>query len=360
MIPMKLLIGILLIVIFSAADGRCSRGCDVALASYYVWQGANLSFISSITQNSIPSILSYNPQIPNQDVVLADTRINVPFRCECLNGSKYLGHLFTYTSSPGVTYNLIAGTYYSNLTTAQWMERNNNYPASNIPDTGVPLNVPVNCSCGDSDVSEDYGLFVTYPLRPGESLESVASTSNLTTDLVRRYNPTANFSAGSGLVYIPGTGLSTGAIAGISVAGIVGALLFAGCLYVGFRRKKNVQKIQLLEQAGDAPEGTTIKAPDSAGTQDGGLRGITVDKSVEFSYEELANATNNFSLANKIGEGGFGAVYYAELRGEKAAIKKMDMQASKEFLAELKVLTRVHHLNLVLHYILQQTHCLSL
>lgn len=33
---------------------------------------------------------------------------------------------------------------------------------------------------------------------------------------------------------------------------------------------------------------------------------------------------------------------------QKAAIKKMDMQASKEFLAELKVLTNVHHLNLVM------------
>lgn len=75
--------------------------------------------------------------------------------------------------------------------------------------------------------------------------------------------------------------------------------------------------------------------------------GITVDKSVEFSYEELSKATNDFSMANKIGEGGFGAVFYAELRGEKAAIKKMDMQASREFLAELKVLTHVHHLNLV-------------
>ncbi|MCL7038262.1 hypothetical protein MKW94_006919 [Papaver nudicaule] len=72
-----------------------------------------------------------------------------------------------------------------------------------------------------------------------------------------------------------------------------------------------------------------------------------VDKSVEFTYEELARATDDFSLANKIGQGGFGAVYYAELRGEKAAIKKMDMQASKEFLAELNVLARVHDLNLV-------------
>ena len=47
-----------------------------------------------------------------------------------------------------------------------------------------------------------------------------------------------------------------------------------------------------------------------------GLTGITVNKSVEYSYEELSKATDDFSLANKIGEGGFGTVYYAELRGE--------------------------------------------
>ena len=33
---------------------------------------------------------------------------------------------------------------------------------------------------------------------------------------------------------------------------------------------------------------------------------------------------------------------------QKAAIKKMKMKASKEFYAELKVLTLVHHLNLVI------------
>ena len=61
------------------------------------------------------------------------------------------------------------------------------------------------------------------------------------------------------------------------------------------------------------------KAVESTGPAFGssaGLTGITVDKSVEFSYEELAKATDNFNLANKIGQGGFGSVYYAELRGE--------------------------------------------
>ncbi|KAF5766303.1 putative protein kinase RLK-Pelle-LRR-I-1 family [Helianthus annuus] len=90
-----------------------------------------------------------------------------------------------------------------------------------------------------------------------------------------------------------------------------------------------------------------ISCSESSGAFAAGLAGITVDRAVEFSYEELSKATNDFSLDNKIGQGGFGSVYYAELRGEKAAIKKMDMQASKEFLAELKVLTHVHHLNLV-------------
>lgn len=41
-----------------------------------------------------------------------------------------------------------------------------------------------------------------------------------------------------------------------------------------------------------------------------------MDKSVEFSYEELAKATDNFSVANKIGEGGFASVFYGIIRGQ--------------------------------------------
>ncbi|KAL7212238.1 hypothetical protein ACSBR2_015002 [Camellia fascicularis] len=133
-------------------------------------------------------------------------------------------------------------------------------------------------------------------------------------------------------------------------------MLLAIGFYVGFYRRNKVVKGSLLREAfdrhahGQGAESTLENTSESGPLVGGvslGLTGITVDKSVEFSYEELAKATDDFSLANKIGQGGFGSVYYAELRGEKAAIKKMDMQASKEFLAELKVLTHVHHLNLV-------------
>ncbi|GJX51719.1 LysM domain receptor-like kinase 3, partial [Tanacetum coccineum] len=256
-----------------------------------------------------------------------------------------------------------------NLTTADWIQRFNNLDPNRIPDTAT-INVTVNCSCGDKDISKEYGLFSTYPLRAGENLNTVSSAANLSSDLIRSYNPNANFSAGN-LVYIPARdehgnyppiksskGISGAAIGGIVVGVVAFVLLVAGCVYYGFYKKKNGEtsgpllknaQVQLM-QAGSGPNGTSVGGSESSGHPAGAsprLTGITVDKSVEFSYEELSTATDDFSLANKIGQGGFGAVYYAELRGEKAAIKKMDMQASKEFLAELKVLTHVHHLNLV-------------
>ncbi|KAB1200859.1 Chitin elicitor receptor kinase 1 [Morella rubra] len=160
------------------------------------------------------------------------------------------------------------------------------------------------------------------------------------------------------LIRLSHQGLAGGVIAGIAIGGVAAVLVIAASIYLGCYRKKKAKEAQFLltasedisAQNGRGPGSTFGMDMQSTGPADGSasvLAGITVDKSVEFSYEELATATDNFSLANKIGEGGFGSVYYAELRGEKAAIKKMDTQASREFLAELNVLTRVHHLNLV-------------
>ncbi|CAK7349014.1 unnamed protein product [Dovyalis caffra] len=363
-------LGFLLLLLFSySIESKCSKGCDLALASYYVWQGAELSFIAQVMQSSIlkssdfDTILLYNPQVPNKDSLQAFIRINIPFPCDCING-EFLGHVFNYNVRSNDTYGQVANTYYANLTTVSSLLHFNSYPETNIPDNGV-LNVTVNCSCGDSTVSKDYGLFNTYPLRPDDNLESIANQANVTTDLLQRYNVGFDFSRRSGVVYIPtkdadgsyrplksSTGIAGGAIAGISLAAVAVALLLAVLIFVGFYRKKKEKEAELLLASQQlsprivhAPGSNSDKPVDATGSQ--GLTGITVDKSVEFSYEELAKATDDFSLANKIGEGGFGSVYYAELRGEKAAIKKMDMQASKEFLAELKVLTNVHHLNLV-------------
>ncbi|KAL0010157.1 hypothetical protein SO802_005265 [Lithocarpus litseifolius] len=70
-----------------------------------------------------------------------------------------------------------------------------------------------------------------------------------------------------------------------------------------------------------------------------------------FSYEELKTATDNFSDANRLGEGGYGPVHKGVLpNGKTVAIKRQrsgSRQGQKEFTAEVEIIMRVHHRNLV-------------
>uniref|UniRef100_A0A0D9VSE0 non-specific serine/threonine protein kinase n=1 Tax=Leersia perrieri TaxID=77586 RepID=A0A0D9VSE0_9ORYZ len=69
------------------------------------------------------------------------------------------------------------------------------------------------------------------------------------------------------------------------------------------------------------------------------------------SYDQLAAATDGFSPENVIGQGGFGCVYRGKLQdGTEVAIKKLkteSKQGDREFRAEVEIITRVHHRNLV-------------
>lgn len=81
----------------------------------------------------------------------------------------------------------------------------------------------------------------------------------------------------------------------------------------------------------DEEYSTSSTPPAHDGPASGLYKGITVGISVEFSYEELATATDNFSLANKIGKGGSGSVYYAELRGEVITLVKLHINYTWKF-----------------------------
>eukprot|EP01018_Ginkgo_biloba_P010572 Gb_16104 [translate_table: standard] len=79
------------------------------------------------------------------------------------------------------------------------------------------------------------------------------------------------------------------------------------------------------------------------------VAGFDSDKPIIFTYEEILIASDDFNISKKIGQGSFGAVYLGNLRNKEVAIKQMKDTKSKEFLAELKILCRVHHTNLVCH-----------
>jgi len=68
------------------------------------------------------------------------------------------------------------------------------------------------------------------------------------------------------------------------------------------------------------------------------------------SYEQLAAATDGFAPGNIIGQGGFGCVYRGRLDGAEVAVKKLkteSRQGDREFRAEVEIISRVHHRNLV-------------
>ncbi|THU52884.1 hypothetical protein C4D60_Mb10t08620 [Musa balbisiana] len=70
-----------------------------------------------------------------------------------------------------------------------------------------------------------------------------------------------------------------------------------------------------------------------------------------FTYEELAMATDGFSDANLLGQGGFGYVHRGVLpNGKEVAVKQLKTgsgQGEREFQAEVETISRVHHKHLV-------------
>lgn len=72
-----------------------------------------------------------------------------------------------------------------------------------------------------------------------------------------------------------------------------------------------------------------------------------VEKPVVFTYEEVLSSTDEFSDSNLLGNGTYGSVYYGLLRDQEVVIKRMKATKTKEFIAEMKVLCKVHHTNLV-------------
>ncbi|CDP17675.1 unnamed protein product [Coffea canephora] len=70
-----------------------------------------------------------------------------------------------------------------------------------------------------------------------------------------------------------------------------------------------------------------------------------------YTYEELANATDNFQSNKRIGKGGFGPVYKGMLfDGREIAVKRLSnssTQGIEEFMNEAVLISKLQHRNLV-------------
>nr|XP_043618894.1 probable LRR receptor-like serine/threonine-protein kinase At1g56140 [Erigeron canadensis] len=123
------------------------------------------------------------------------------------------------------------------------------------------------------------------------------------------------------------TGLIVGIFAPIATVSFLSLL----ALYIFSRRRKR--------------QDTTDNYPEFLGID---------NKPNIFGYGDLRDATDYFSPANKLGEGGFGSVYKGTLAdGRVIAVKQLSIishQGKKQFMAEIATISAVQHRNLVKLY----------
>ncbi|KAL8108456.1 G-type lectin S-receptor-like serine/threonine-protein kinase At4g27290 isoform X2 [Apium graveolens] len=126
-------------------------------------------------------------------------------------------------------------------------------------------------------------------------------------------------------------------ILAIVIPVIIGLLALVGVILICLYRKRKLRSKGLV----------ALKPSDDAENENEG-------KDLELplvEFEEIAKATNNFSLNNKLGEGGFGPVYKGILDdGQEIAVKRLSKtskQGLDEFKNEVKCIAELQHRNLV-------------
>ncbi|KAJ7528777.1 hypothetical protein O6H91_15G019400 [Diphasiastrum complanatum] len=135
-----------------------------------------------------------------------------------------------------------------------------------------------------------------------------------------------------------------GLILGIAAGGIIASVLLVASIFF-YCRGSGTQK-----------PGSFKGVDSSAPSMNGDVFGVadtktSRDRSQEFifNFEEIRGCTKGFQ--RKIGEGGFGPVYYGKLSdGREVAVKVLatdSHQGAAEFINEVELLSRVHHRYLV-------------
>ncbi|CAL2228042.1 unnamed protein product [Prunus armeniaca] len=85
--------------------------------------------------------------------------------------------------------------------------------------------------------------------------------------------------------------------------------------------------------------------------QDENSEEVSLVESLQYDFETIRSATDDFSDANKLGQGGFGAVYKGRLaNGTYIAVKRLSKnseQGDREFKTEVTLVAQLQHRNLV-------------
>ncbi|KAM7269657.1 hypothetical protein ACFE04_025154 [Oxalis oulophora] len=222
------------------------------------------------------------------------------------------------------------------------------------------------CGCAEKGSQP----LVTYTVQQGDTLTSISSLLASQVDDIVKLNKVLEQNPGfivpGWVLFVPKDSLSKSIHSGaasrkhhwtivISILLVATVLSIMILLIILIRKKKSSQNITKRPKTVSKTMSVAANRGFSLQSQKNVLRELHCadmtafesERHAIYSLEEIEETTNNFDECKIVGVGGYGTVYFGVLGGKEVAIKKMRSNKSKEFFAELTVLCKIHHINVV-------------
>ncbi|XVE97437.1 hypothetical protein REPUB_Repub03eG0019500 [Reevesia pubescens] len=251
----------------------------------------------------------------------------IAINCSCLAGHDDFTWHLEYQVQPEDTWDVISSKLGSFVV--------ENREKTLIPSQTVTLDILCGCS-------ENAGT-VTYKVTEGDTLYTICLRFGA--DLKGLRNLTV-FDSKDSSTKKASKSRNHVMVGAISAAFAVILLTLILVFWKGYKKKGSQllkpysRKIDLLHSYFDSRTSLT-KSGESI------FSSFNSGKAIVFTYYEVREATSNFSMSLKIGQGSYGYVYLGKLKGTDVAIKQMKNTKSKEFLSEINILCKVQHSNLI-------------
>jgi hypothetical protein len=350
---------------------------------------ADLTSIAALFNLNPTDLTGLNKGVAVNQTLNSGYPILVPLTCICFNQTSYAN--LTHQIVSGDTFYLVNLQNFESLSTTQAViNANPTLDYLNLT-IGTYMVVPVRCACPSlAQINSAVKSLVTYPVVAGDAVPQIAASFGVpmlsvisanelvgansqidvqTTLLIPINSSSPNYTE----VVFPSPAPSstpslapvspsshhsssnTGLYVGIAIGACACVLLFiagAVCFFLVLKKRKNrkndseaplvlrrsVNGANVPSTPGALPDSPTKKR--LAGDPLAGMTDLVgSDRPTLFTYEELCEATNNFSDGSVLQ----GSVYRGILKGQMVAIKQMKGEVSQE----LKILCRVHHSNLI-------------
>ncbi|XP_050377923.1 lysM domain receptor-like kinase 3 [Argentina anserina] len=317
---------------FTCSASHDIRSCNSEL--YHVYTGHEIGDIVYFYSVSVSDVKPVNFRGQNKK----DYRVSVPCSCKNIDGIDMYVYDTKYIVKPGDSFERVAGEYFSRQ--ALRVEGNKS---------------SIHLVCGCVKKSQ---VVVTYTVQEHDTLSEIGQLLEAYQSEIEIYN--MNFTSDPSFVdvgwvlYVPsekngiraehrGKRLKVAVVIGVAAVCVVFVATFIVIILMRNRICWNLgDDVHLVNSS--VKKRSSLKQQFFKKEME---ETFESEKPAVYTMEEIKEATNNFDDTRKIGEGGYGCVYVAILGEAEVAIKNMRSTRTKEFFAELKVLCKIHHNNVV-------------